>query len=119
MIRTRVKHELITLPENLIVKLTFCTSGDNVRRSIIGPPGPPGPRGHKGERGEPGYIQTYAQSQSYSQGTSGQGLKRGEIEVGSLTDTSDYSRVAMKVTDYIKSESVKSVLSVHFILLFG
>lgn len=79
-------------------------TGDNVRRTIIGPPGPQGPRGQKGDRGAPGYVQSYTHSQSYSQGDSGYGSQRGEVDVGKLTETLDYSNVAKKVTDYIKSE---------------
>lgn len=83
----------------------FFPSGDNVRRAIIGPPGPPGPRGHKGdrgERGEPGYSQSYSQqSQSYSQGSSHHGL---QVDVSRVAEAMDYSSVARRVTDYIKSE---------------
>lgn len=81
-------------------------SGDSVRRAIIGPPGP---RGEKGDRGEPGYVQGYSQSQSYSQGGSQHGSGRRDIDVRQLTETLDYSNVAMKVTDYIKSESITAV----------
>lgn len=80
-------------------------SGDNVRRTIIGPPGPQGPRGHRGERGErgePGYSQSYTQhSQSYTQGSSNHGL---EVDVSRVAEAMDYSSVARRVTDYIKSE---------------
>ena len=81
-------------------------TGDNVRRTIIGPPGPQGPRGQKGDRGEPGYIQNYAQgqSQSHSQSDSRFGSQIRQIDVSKLTETLDYSDVASKVTDYIKSE---------------
>lgn len=88
--------------EHITDKLSL--SGDNIRRTIIGPPGPPGPRGHKGERGEPGYVQGYGQTQSYSQGDSRYGSQRRETEASRLTETLDYSSVALKVTDYIKSE---------------
>lgn len=82
---------------------------------IIGPPGPPGPRGHKGERGEPGYSSSYTQSRSYSQGTSQHGL---EVDVSRLAEAMDYSSVAVKVTDYIKSEFFDSKVDiVLFILL--
>lgn len=77
--------------------------GDNVRRFITGTPGPPGPRGPKGERGEPGYTQGYVQSQSYSQGDSRSSSDQREI-IRKLTETLDYPSVALKVTDYIKSE---------------
>lgn len=76
-----------------------CFAGDSVRRLIVGPPGPSGPRGQKGERGEPGYIQT----QSYSQSDSHLSSDRRQME------TLDFSNVALKVTDYIKSESVTAV----------
>lgn len=82
----------------------LCVSGDSVRRTIVGPPGPPGPMGQKGERGEPGYSQSYMQSQSYTHGDSHYGAQRRETDVSRLTETLDYSNVAMKVTDYIKSE---------------
>lgn len=81
-------------------------SGDSVRHAIIGPPGPQGPRGQKGERGEPGYVHGYSQSQSYSQGNSRHGSGLSDANVRTLVDTMDYSNVAMKVTDYIKSESI-------------
>lgn len=55
---------------------------------IPGPPGPPGPRGEKGDRGESGYSAAY-----YAPDRNG--LR--------LTET-DYSNVAIKVTDYINSE---------------
>lgn len=99
-------------------EINFCFSGDNVRRAIIGPPGPPGPRGHKGERGEPGYTQSYAQSQSYYQGTSRHGSEHKDIDVSRLAETMDYSNVAMKVTDYIKSESITAVKSRDFTSFF-
>ncbi len=85
-------------------EINFNFSGDSVRRAIIGPPGP---RGEKGDRGEPGYVQGYMQSQSYSQGGSHHGS--GRRDISGLTETMDYSNVAMKVTDYIKSESITAV----------
>lgn len=81
-------------------------SGDSVRQFITGPPGPQGPRGQKGERGEPGFIQSYAQSQSYSQGDSRYASGRRDVDISRLAETLDYSNVALKVTDYIKSESI-------------
>lgn len=78
-------------------------SGDNVRRYITGPPGPQGPRGQKGERGDPGYVQGYAQSQSYTHGDSRQTSDQRAF-ISRLTENLDYSNVALKVTDYIKSE---------------
>lgn len=87
-------------------------SGDSVRRTITGPPGPQGPRGQKGERGEPGYIH----SQSYSQGSSRVSSERREADVSKLTETLDYSNVALKVTDYIKSVSLHYI-KVYFISL--
>lgn len=91
--------------------MNFYFSGDNIRRSIIGPPGPPGPMGPKGERGEPGYVQGYSQSQSYSHGNSRHGSGTvGDIDIRRLTERMDYSNVAMKVTDYIKSESNYSLV---------
>lgn len=82
----------------------FLSPGDSVRRTITGPPGPPGPRGLKGERGEPGYLQTYAQSQTYAQGDSHNNPQVRQIDVSKLAETLDYSNVAIKVTDYIKSK---------------
>lgn len=74
-----------------------------------GPPGPQGPRGYKGERGEPGYVYGNTQSQSASQGDSRYNSQQGssdrrEVDVSKLTETLDYSNVALRVTDYIKSE---------------
>lgn len=90
-------------------------SGDSIRRAITGPPGPPGPMGQKGERGEPGYIQRYTQSQSYSQGDSRHSSERREVDVSKLAETLDYSNVALKVTDYIKSESITAAKSTDFL----
>lgn len=75
----------------------FLSPGDSVRRTITGPPGPPGPRGLKGERGEPGY-------QTYAQGDSHNNPQIRQIDVSKLAETLDYSNVATKVTDYIKSK---------------
>lgn len=61
-----------------------------MRRYIQSPPGPPGPPGQKGERGEPGLSYQNPRSQ-YRYGTE-------------ITEPVDYSNVAIKVTDYIKSE---------------
>lgn len=81
---------------------------------MSGPPGPRGPPGQKGDRGEPGHVQGYIQSQSYSQGGSRHGSERREIDISRLTETLDYSNVAMKVTDYIKSESTTAeILLTH------
>lgn len=55
---------------------------------LPGPPGPPGPRGEKGDRGDSvggGYY--YAADRN--------GVRLAEA---------DYSNVALKVTDYIRSE---------------
>lgn len=85
-----------------MIFFSFFPSGDNVRRTIIGPPGPQGPRGHRGERGErgePGYSQSYTQ---HSQSSSNHGL---EVDVSRVAEAMDYSSVARRVTDYIKSES--------------
>lgn len=76
------------------------SSGDNVRRTFIGPPGPPGPRGQRGERGEPGYLHSEAQSLA-SQRSS----ERRETNLSRIYETMDYSTVARRVTDYIRSES--------------
>lgn len=76
--------------------------GDSVRRTIVGPPGPQGPKGQKGERGEPGYSQSFIQTQSYPQGDARYSSQ--QFDVNKLTESLDYSSVAMKVTDYIKSE---------------
>lgn len=89
----------------------LCFSGDSIRRAITGPPGPPGPRGEKGDRGDSGLVQGYLQSQGYSQGHSRYGSERREIDVSSLVENLDYSSVAMKVTDYIKSESITIAVS--------
>lgn len=87
----------------------FFFSGDSVRRTIIGPPGPPGPRGLKGERGEPGYSQSYSQqSQSHSQSGSHHGL---QVDVSRVAEAMDYSNVALRVTDYIKSEETCMTLN--------
>lgn len=69
--------------------------------------------GPKGERGEPGYVQGYSQSQSYSHGNSRHGSDSQtvrDIDIRRLTERMDYSNVAMKVTDYIKSESNYSLV---------
>lgn len=98
----------ISIQSKPVVTLTtstrLCSSGDSVRRTIVGPPGPQGPKGQKGERGEPGYSQSYVQTQSYQQGNARYGSQQRDIDVSKLTETLDYSSVAMKVTDYIKSE---------------
>jgi len=77
----------------------------------MGPPGPPGaqgPRGYQGERGEPGHIQGFVQSQGYSQGDPRRdAANRLNIDLSSLAETLDYSRVASHVTDYIRSESLR------------
>lgn len=65
-------------------------SGDTVRRYVHGPPGPPGPTGQKGERGEAGHSYHSVRSQ-YRSGSE-------------ISEPVDYSNVALKVTDYIKSE---------------
>ncbi len=67
-----------------------------------GPPGPPGPPGHKGERGEAGHSYHSARIQS-----------RHDSEI---SEPVDYSNVALKVTDYIKSEySIIQVLCMSYI----
>lgn len=62
--------------------------------------GPPGPRGQKGERGESGYVQGHTSSHGDARYASGQR----EVDLSSLAERLDYSNVAMKVTDYIKSK---------------
>lgn len=91
--------------------INFYLSGDVVRRSIIGPPGSPGPRGQKGEQGEPGYTQGYAQSQSYAASDPRYGSERRSADISRLAENLDYSSVAIKVTDYIKSESAPAQIS--------
>ena len=63
-----------------------------------------GPPGQKGDRGEPGYSQSYVHSSSYPQGDPRYGSDRKDIDVSRLAERLDYSNVALKVTDYIKSE---------------
>uniref|UniRef100_A0AAV2JIN7 Uncharacterized protein n=1 Tax=Knipowitschia caucasica TaxID=637954 RepID=A0AAV2JIN7_KNICA len=90
--------------DSLRSELQDYMSSESVRRSIMGPPGP---QGQKGDRGEPGYI--HSQTQSYSQGDSrygSQGTQIKEIDIRGLTETLDYSNVAMKVTDYIKNQGL-------------
>lgn len=62
-----------------------------MRRYVSGLPGPPGGRGEKGERGEPGY-------------SSGGGYFYGADRNGARLAETDYSSVALRVTDYIQSE---------------
>lgn len=79
-------------------------SGDTMRRYVHSAPGPPGPPGQKGERGEPGHSYQNARSQ-YRYGTD-------------ITEPVDYSNVAIKVTDYIKSEySIIQVLCTTVIFI--
>ena len=81
--------------------------GDSVRRAIQGPPGPPGPRGYQGERGPPGLVQGFLQSQSFSQGASSRDSEgRVTIDVSNLAENLDYPRVATRVSDYIRGESL-------------
>jgi len=71
-----------------------------MRRYVQSPPGPPGPPGQKGERGDPGHSYQNARSQ-----------QRFGTEI---SEPVDYSNVAIKVTDYIKSEySIIQVNQVH------
>lgn len=67
----------------------------------MGPPGPQGPRGQKGDRGDSGYTRGYGHSDSYPQGDPRYGS---DIDVSRVAERLDYSNVALKVTDYIKSE---------------
>lgn len=75
-----------------------------MRHYVHGPPGPPGLPGQKGERGEPGHSYHNARSQH---------------RYGSeISEPLDYSNVALKVTDYIKSEySIIQVLSTRVIFI--
>ncbi|XP_031655826.1 collagen alpha-1(XVII) chain-like isoform X1 [Oncorhynchus kisutch] len=57
---------------------------------IPGPPGPPGSQGHKGEQGSSGYGHAFDHRTS-------EGRRLAETE----TET-DYSNIAVRVTDYIK-----------------
>lgn len=68
---------------------------------LPGPPGPQGPSGEKGDRGEHGY----SAGGSYYYATDRNG--------GRLDET-DYSNVALRVTDYIRSKSQQFVLQKHF-----
>lgn len=61
-----------------------------MRHYVHGQPGPPGPPGQKGERGEAGH--------SYHSGRRNYGFG------SDISEPVDYSNVALKVTDYIKSE---------------
>ncbi|KAI3362716.1 hypothetical protein L3Q82_001780 [Scortum barcoo] len=98
-----VSHGESASRESIRSEIQAYLNSDNVRRAIIGPPGP---RGEKGDRGEPGYVRSYTQSQSYSQGGSQHSSSRRDIDVSQLTETLDYSNVAIKVTDYIKNQGL-------------
>lgn len=78
--------------------------GDSIRRSLIGPPGPTGPQGHRGQKGEPGVVQGYAQRNLHGNSRYRYDPDRDQSDVGRMTETLDYSDVALRVTDYIKSE---------------
>lgn len=56
-----------------------------------GPPGPPGPRGEKGDRGD----SAFSGGGGYFYPTDRNGVRLAEA---------DYSNVALKVTDYIRSK---------------
>lgn len=74
--------------------LTCHFSGDAMRRFASGhsgAPGPPGPRGEKGDRGDSGN----SGGGGYYYATDHNGVRLAEA---------DYSNVALKVTDYIRSE---------------
>ena len=107
---TRPAHSLMLPAElRLLPTISSPLPGDNVRRAIQGPPGPPGtqgPRGYQGERGPPGPVQGFLQSQSFSQGSSNRDSEgRVTIDVSTLAENLDYSRVASRVSDYIRGES--------------
>ncbi|KAM7418398.1 hypothetical protein PAMA_015835 [Pampus argenteus] len=59
-------------------------TSDGIRRAMFGLPGPPGPPGPPGHKGEPGV------------------LSAGDWNL----DTGDYSNMALRVTDYIKSHDL-------------
>lgn len=80
-------------------------TSDDVRRALVGPAGPPGPRGYKGDRGEPGRVQAVPQSYSHGdqQHVNADGRRR---DIEALTETLDYSNVALRVTDYIRNQGL-------------
>lgn len=98
-------------------------SDESVLRSITGPPGPPGPRGEKGERGDSSYILQTTHERSHGQssdrGYSQNGERRYHLDSERRQgqngntgygynerwlETADYSNMALKVAEYIKSK---------------
>ena len=72
--------------------------GQRYVSSPPGPPGPQGPAGPKGDRGEPGHQNYYGTDRARA-------------------DTVDYSSMALRVTDYIRSESMSPLAKTYGVVV--
>ncbi|KAK1791136.1 hypothetical protein P4O66_002169 [Electrophorus voltai] len=94
--RGLVSYDRANQREYIHAELQEYLNSDAMRRYSSGPPGPPGPPGPRGEKGDHG-------ESAYSHGS---GLYYGADHNGGQLAEADYSSVALRVTDYIRSQGL-------------